>query len=102
VVSLARDVNVRKIKGKTPRNPEDNRVIKVSESKLADKVILGAKTQYISHILKQKPDIIALGYDQRAYTKNLKALLAKKGLDVKIIRLEAHKPHKYKSSLIKT
>ena len=46
---------------------------------------------------KEKPDVIALGYDQKAYIKNLKKDLKNKGISVKIIRL---KPYKEKTTLI--
>ncbi|MBU2575665.1 hypothetical protein KKF64_01055, partial [Patescibacteria group bacterium] len=47
-----------------------------------------------------KPDIIALGYDQKAYTENLEKQMKKRGIDVKVARLKPYKPTKYKSSKI--
>jgi len=102
IVSIARDINVRKIKSRAPRNNEKKRLLKVRQSDLVDKAVLGGVKSYIGHILKEEPSIIALGYDQSAYTTGLKQLLGKKGLKVIIKRLKSYKPHLYKSSLLKT
>ena len=101
IVSVARDANVKKIKGKKPRQPEQKRLAAIKKIKLVNQALLGNKKNYWSHIIKSRPDVIALGYDQVAYTRNLKKILAQKGLRVKISRLRAYKPHLYKSSLIK-
>ncbi|PIQ79059.1 MAG: FAD synthase, partial [Parcubacteria group bacterium CG11_big_fil_rev_8_21_14_0_20_41_14] len=45
-----------------------------------------------------KPDIIALGYDQKVYTENLREEMEKRGLDIDVVRLKAYMPEKYKSS----
>ncbi|MEK7617934.1 MAG: adenylyltransferase/cytidyltransferase family protein [Patescibacteria group bacterium] len=100
IVSVARDVNVKKIKSRKPINSEKIRLKNVFSSKLVNKALLGGLKNHITHITQQKPDIIALGYDQKAYTKNLKRDLTKKGLNVKIKRLKAFKPNIYKSSKI--
>jgi FAD synthetase len=100
VVSVATDSNVKKIKGRRPKASQRARVLRLKKIGAADKVVLGAAKDYLSHIKKFRPAIIALGYDQRAYTKNLRGRLAKLGLKTKIVRLKAHKPHIYKSSLI--
>lgn len=101
IVSLARDINVKKIKGRKPLNNERQRLFALKKISLVDKVILGGLKNYLPHIIEQHPQIIALGYDQTAYVKNLRRDLQKKGLKVKIFRLLPHKPHLYKSSLVK-
>src|SRR5690606_31228540 len=97
----AQTSNVKKIKGKKPFFSQNQRMRFVEQTGLADKVVLGAKVRFLSHILTEQPDIIALGYDQTAYTKDLGHRLADAGLAVKICRLKAFKPGKYKSSLLK-
>ena len=101
IVSVARDANVRLIKGKRPLLIEQKRAQGVKKTKAVDKVVLGGKKTFIPHILKEKPHIIALGYDQKAYTKGLKQALSSKGLNVQIKRLKPFKPHLYKSSILK-
>ncbi len=101
VVSIARKTNVLKIKGHLPAQSEKQRLAAVKRSGLANKVVLGGTISYLPHILKERPDIIALGYDQVFYVDNLKADLAKSGLHPKIVRLKAYKPTIHKSSLLK-
>jgi FAD synthetase len=48
-----------------------------------------------------KPDIICLGYDQKDFTDTLASECEQRGLNVKIIRLEAFEPDKYKSSIFR-
>ena len=62
---------------------------------------MGGVKSFLPHILKERPQIIALGYDQSAYTEDLQSNLEKKGLKVKIFRLKSFKPFIYKSSLIR-
>jgi FAD synthetase len=101
IVSIARDKNVFRIKGAKPGKNERARMRLVKKNKLADKVVLAGAKNYLSHILKEKPDIIALGYDQRAYVKNLKKDLKNKGFSVKIVRLKPYKKHIFKNHLLK-
>lgn len=101
IVSVAREKNVTRIKSKKPRKSEAQRLKAVANCQEVDKAILGAVHNYMLHILKEKPDIIALGYDQVAYVENLKADLKAAGLQTKIVRLKSHKPHLYKTSIIK-
>jgi FAD synthetase len=101
IVSVARDVNVKRIKGLKPVNNEVVRMRLMSQIPLVDKVVLGASTDYLSHITKEKPNIIALGYDQKAYTDNLVTNLKKRGLNVQVIRLKPFKHKVYKSTLLK-
>ncbi len=101
IVSVARDINIKKIKGRKPINSEKKRLIAVRASKLVDKAVLGGLKHHFPHIIKEKPQIIALGYDQKNYTANLKRHLTKLGLRVKIERLKAFKPKIYKSSILK-
>lgn len=101
IVSVARDVNVKRIKKQKPKATEKSRLQTVKECPLVDKVVLGGVKSFLPHILKERPQIIALGYDQSEYTKDLEQNLHKKGFKVKIFRLKSFKPTVYKSSLIR-
>lgn len=101
IVSIARDENVLKIKGRKPELSEKERFSLVKKVKFADKVVLAGRAEYLPHILKEKPDIIALGYDQKAYVKNLKKDLKNSGVSVKIVRLKPYKENIYKNRLLK-
>lgn len=101
IVSIARDKNVLKIKGELPVFDERKRLALVKKVKLVDRVVLSGKNNYLAHIIKEKPHIIALGYDQKAYVKNLKKNLKNKGVSVKIVRLRPYREHIYKNRLLK-
>ena len=101
IVSIARDKNVFKIKGDYPIKNEKTRFSLVKKCKLVDKVVLSGLKNHIPHIAKERPDIIALGYDQKEYIKNLKKDLKTKGLNVKIVRMKPYKENIYKNRLLK-
>ena len=102
VVSIARDKNVTRIKGQPPLLSEKKRMALVKKTNIADRVILSGVKNYLPHILKEKPDIIALGYDQTAYVKNLKKDLKNKGFMAKVVRLRPYKATTYKNHLLKS
>ncbi len=105
IVSVARDKNVLKIKGHYPSLNERKRLALVKKlikkSRLVNKVVLAGAQDHIPHIIKERPNIIALGYDQKTYVKNLKKDLKNKGIIVKIARLKPYKEKIYKSRLLK-
>lgn len=101
IVSVARDRNVERIKGQKPRTSEKRRLALVRRTGLADQVVLSGLRDHLPHILRARPHIIALGYDQKNYIQNLKQELKMKGLQVKIIRLRPYKAHIYKNALLR-
>src|SRR5437762_372631 len=88
IVSVARDKNAARIKGRVPRYTESQRAARLKKISKIDKVILGGIDDHLPHILKQKPDIIALGHDQKAYVRGLRAALKAAGLKTKTVRLK--------------
>lgn len=100
IVSIARDANVQRIKGRKPRRPESARKRLVAKHALVDEAVLSGSNDHMPHIIKARPDIIALGYDQTAYVRGLKSALKAAGLATKVVRLKPHKPHIYKTSLL--
>ncbi len=103
LVVVARDDNVSKIKGQNPHNNETKRAAEVRKVKIADKVILGSKTNnYFQTLRTYKIDTIALGYDQKPTINSLKKALKRHALSkLAIVRMRPYNPGKYKSSLIK-
>ena len=87
---IARDKNVKKAKGKFPKNKERIRLKKVKPH--VNKAFLGYIKDQYKIIKKTKPDLICLGYDQKADIKQLRQL------KIQIKRLKSYYPHKYKSS----
>ena len=102
IVSIARDDNVFRIKGYKTKFKDIERRDLVKKCNIVDKVIMAGKKNYLRHILKELPDIIALGYDQKAYVKELKKDLKIKGISIKIIRLKPFKEKIYKNHLLHT
>jgi cytidyltransferase-like protein len=99
VVSVARDAISKRIKGFSPRHHENDRLLAVAAHPLIDRAVLGDEIGYVTHIKKEQPGIIALGYDQRGeYVDNLVHDLAAVGISLKVIRLAAHKHDVYKTS----
>lgn len=95
VVIVARDENVKRIKSIMPEHNETERRENVEKTRIPDKVVLGLSEKDIFIILEQlKPDIIALGYDQRVSEEAIQKRLP----NCKIVRLKPFKPEKYKSS----
>lgn len=100
-VVVARDVTVLKVKGRAPINSEQARVDGIKKSGLADEVVLGSLGDRYEVVRDFKPDVICLGYDQQQSEAELRRKLDASGLGrTKIIRLEAHQPEKYKSSIL--
>jgi FAD synthetase len=101
IVSVARDSVVKKIKGKKPIFNEKKRVAHVKQLKVAKKVVLGGTSDPWPHIKKEKPDIIALGYDQDSFVGNLPAQLRKHRLKTRVVRLKSFQPEIFKSKLLR-
>jgi FAD synthetase len=98
-VVIARDTSVQKIKGFKPHQTETERQNNVQELKTVTKAVLGNEDDYYKIIEQLQPDIICLGYDQ--HPMNVEQELKKRNLNPKILTLESHEPHIYKSSLMK-
>lgn len=98
IVIVARDENVQKIKGIKPEH-EDYRKLKLEETSIPDKVILGNLGKDPLSILKELlPNIVALGYDQRVSEIDIKAILP----DCTVVRLKPFHPDLFKSSLYRS
>ena len=86
VVVVATDATVRKRKHE-PITPEGMRVELVNALKPVDKAVLGREGDMYEIVAQIKPDIIALGYDQRFDRKALERELKARGLKIKVVRL---------------
>lgn len=101
-VSVARDINVERIKGVRPRTKEQERLARILSHELVDSALLADEEGYVSHIVSVSPDIIALGYDQSGeYVDTLQEDLHTVGMSPMIVRLEAFQPDVYKTSKLK-
>ncbi len=101
IAVIGRDKTVKNIKGSFPDNNEKQRLENLKETNWANKIILGNPKDKSRIIKDYRPNIIALGYDQFAFTYRLEKLLMDIKLDAKIVRLKPYRPDMYKSSIIK-
>lgn len=101
IAIIARDKTVKTIKGERPDHDEKQRTQALKETGWADHVTMGNLKDKTKVIKTHKPDVIALGYDQFAFTYSLEKLIIDLNLDTKIIRLKPYRPDMYKSSIIK-
>jgi len=102
-VVLARDNTIKDFKKHKPLHNEKQRLKHIRETKIPNKTILGLKKDKYKIIEKIKPNIIALGYDQKScFSEKLKKELKDRGLKgIKIVRLKSYKPSIFKSSKLK-
>jgi len=99
IVVVARDSTVEDVKQHKTLYNENQRLTAVQ--KVVDLAVLGNKDDKHKVIEEHKPDVICLGYDQKAFTETLESELKKRNLKAKIIRLKPFKEDIFKSSKIK-
>lgn len=87
VVVVATDKTAEKLKH-VPITPQDMRLKLVEELKPVDKAVLGYEGDRYKIVKELKPDIIALGYDQKHDEEQIKNDLKKMGMDIKVVRLK--------------
>jgi FAD synthetase len=86
VVVVATDRTVRRMKHE-PITHEKMRVELVNALKPVDRAVLGKEGDMFQTVEEIRPDIIALGYDQKFDEAELTKRLAERGLKIKIVRL---------------
>jgi FAD synthetase len=88
VVIVARDKTVERLKGRRPIIPEDQRRAVVESLKPVDEAILGYEDlSFEETIAKIKPDVIAVGYDQRSIENDVRAFIKARGLTIEVVRV---------------
>ena len=97
IVVVARDMNVKRSKGRRPLNDEKKRV--ASLKKFADRVILGERKVTYKLIKKISPDVICIGYDQNPSISRARKILRRIGMGrVSLKKMKPYRPSVYKSS----
>jgi FAD synthetase len=92
IVVVATDKTAEQLKH-IPITSQDMRVKMVSALKPVDKAVLGYEGDRYTIVKEMKPDIIALGYDQKHDEEQIRSDLKEHGLDVKVVRLEPFVDH---------
>ena len=95
VVVVSRDQTVWEVKAHKPRHNETVRLQNLEQLGIADTVRLGHLDDKHQVIREEKPDVIALGYDQKFFIDTLEDALED---HVQIVRLSPYRPEVYKSS----
>ncbi|MEA1936644.1 MAG: adenylyltransferase/cytidyltransferase family protein [Patescibacteria group bacterium] len=102
IVVVARDKTVKKVKKRFPQNDENSRLEIIKKSGLVNEAVLGSLENKYQVVEKYRPAVICLGYDQKAFTENLRDKLKEFNLlNTRIIRLKSYHPEKYKSSKLR-
>ncbi len=101
-VIVARDSTSRRLKGRRPVVPEDQRLAVVKALKPVDEATLGEENQDILKIVERlKPDLILLGPDQNYDPDAMRRDLRKRGLKTKVERIkEVYEDSKLNSSTL--
>ncbi|MBI3618661.1 adenylyltransferase/cytidyltransferase family protein [Candidatus Peregrinibacteria bacterium] len=93
-VVVARDANVRRIKGRLPDQGEEERKRSLEEAYPEAHIILGDPEDFLEPVRAIAPNKILLGYDQK-----LPPHVSMEDLPCPIDRLPAFEPHLHKSSV---
>ncbi len=101
IAVVARDINVKKQKGKKPQYSQSKRLIKVSLIPGVSLAVLGDVKDKYRVLEEYQPEVLFLGYDLKMKVADLKKELKKRKLKSKIVRGKPYKPEIYKSSKIK-
>jgi FAD synthetase len=89
VVIVARDETVRNLKGTDPVIPEAQRRAVIDALKVVDEALLGFKDMDLDRVLQQiKPDIVAVGHDQKAIKAQVEKINKAREMDIKIVQIE--------------
>ena len=88
IVIIARDSTVERLKGSRPIVPEDQRRALVEALKVVDEAILGYEDMSIEKVIEKiKPDVIAVGHDQRGVEERVKKVIKELSLPIKVVRI---------------
>jgi FAD synthetase len=86
VVVVARDKTARRLKHE-PYVPEHIRREMVEALKPVDRAVLGSTTDIYETVVRERPSIIALGYDQVWNEAEVESECARRGVPVKVVRV---------------
>ena len=86
VVVVARDQTARRLK-REPYVPELIRREMVEALKPVDRAVLGSATDIYQTVVEVRPDVIALGYDQRWDEAEVERECARRGVPAKVVRI---------------
>jgi len=86
VVVVARDQTARRLKHE-PYVPEHVRREMVESLKPVDRAVLGSATDIYETVVRERPQVIALGYDQVWNEHEVERECARRGVPVRVVRI---------------
>lgn len=97
-VVIARDESVRRIKHRAPHHSQNERRKLVGALRLVDEAFVGVPNDFIKSVRRVNPDLIVLGYDQKAsWEKMLRAA----GIAARVLRCPPYPTRRLKSSMMR-
>jgi FAD synthetase len=84
-VIVARDLNI--THKPKPIVPEEQRLEMVNALEMVDKALLGSEKDMFEPLKQIRPDIVALGYDQRFDSELLEKELTTRGIPASVVRI---------------
>lgn len=100
VVSVARDATIRRRKNREPLAGEDERLRLLSSLRQVDVAMLGVEGNIYDTLEKVGPDVVALGYDQYHSEADIGREAARRGMKIRVVRLDSPYPKIKTSSLL--
>ncbi len=101
IVAVAQNQVVEDLKGHQPRQDLAERFVHLEAEDQVDKMVVGDAVSGTWGIVRsEKPDVIAIGYDQETLKTELESHISEFEPVPDIIVLEAYEPNIYKSSLL--
>lgn len=97
IVVIARDSTVKNLK-RIPIVNENQRLEVIKMLKCVDEAYLGSETDMFAIVEKIKPDIIAIGKDQKFDLDDLRKKLKERNINAEVIRVEKYKKSELDSS----
>jgi cytidyltransferase-like protein len=101
IVVVARDSTILRRKGRDPIASESERMRLLSSLRQVDASILGVEGDIYLTLEKVRPDIVALGYDQHHAESEILREGARRGMELRVVRLDAHRPEIKTSRLLR-
>jgi FAD synthetase len=101
VVTVARDSTIRRRKKREPVSDETQRMMLLASLRQVDAAILGVEGNIYDTLERVRPDVVALGYDQHHMESEVEHEGRKRGMKLKVVRLDTPDPGLKTSALLK-
>jgi len=97
-VVVARDESVLRIKHRPAHHTQRQRCQLVAALRVVDEAFVGVRNDFIKSVRRVRPDLIVLGYDQKA---SWEQALRAAGIHARIVRCPRYRGRRLKSSMLR-